>query len=347
MSRRRTAGNCCCLGECRAFTDDFNREDNTNLNVPGNYWTEVIGDSAIDSNQVKIPGPGLIATTAVNRGVDGRVYVTVPANSFVPQRQHRLIINYLDEDNYIFAEIETGVGTVENADIRLFNRVEGANNLLDSGVGLEYPLLQDAAFLLLCRTETGVYFQCPGFFGGNHLLFSCVPVDNLGRKGGLGNGGSNDIWFDTFGLKEGYQTDPLCPKCFCECVDETGDHCVPHELTLEIEATDLCVCQHGLTVPLTLDEELFPEFVWKGSATLPYFDCNSGQSGLHEFKLECSENWQLTTTATFSCQNVQTPVVVSCDPFYLEYDWELCYGYWGPPPPGGHDECHQRITIYE
>ncbi len=112
-------GGCCC-SSCEFFSDDFNRSDNDD---PGDY-TEVSGDWDIASNVLSTASSSgvLIADTPHPDG-EPNIKVSVTVNIATSGDTARIILDYVDSDNYWFAEVKAGTG----AYLRIYQRSGGSN----------------------------------------------------------------------------------------------------------------------------------------------------------------------------------------------------------------------------
>jgi len=263
MSRR-----CCCDRPCIIVEDDFNRVNNTDL---GPKWVEVSGDSEIVSNTLlQIPGPGLVRTVAshpVNH-VSGLVYGT--AKNLQNGKRYRLIINYVDSSNYVYAEIYCTSSEV--ATVGIYNMAGGSPTTLAEVTNVGY-LAGDEAYMLLCRSNDAVFLDTVLAT----VIWSCLN-DNGGRKAGLANGGSTALEWDDFQFTEHKITNADCPECYCDC----DGNCIPKTLTLTVLASGLCACNDGAYTTISYTTPI-ENCTWFGTLDLDDMWSCEGSIGTWEF----------------------------------------------------------------
>ena len=238
MSRRHCPG--CCL--CLILEDDFDRTDNTNL---GSDWAEVLGDSDIFSNTLRIPAGGLVVTTYEHSDTRMVVYAKFPTTPV--GSKPRIIVNYLDEDNYLFAELDI---QSPNTFLSVNSRIGGVETDLAPFPGGYSIGAYAGGEITVCFSGTSI----AATVAENAGQWACAP-DTGGKKAGLGNGGSGSIQADDFSWKEHFYTLQRadCPKCLCLC----EGYCISKTLTATFTATGGCFdLLDGFTISMTYDEEL-------------------------------------------------------------------------------------------
>jgi len=339
---------CCCEG-CIIFEDDFNRANTE----PVTGWTEVTGDSDIVAGELEVPDPGLIVADAANSLDTPRGQVTVDLPTVSAGEKYRVIINYDDEQNYLFGELETagaGVGT-----LRAWERIAGSDTLIDSiTTGWTSP-----DTMTVCRSETGL-------FVGNQasvVAWGCIDADNGGRQAGLSNDTGSPITYDNFRYLQSIFEEVNCPACDCQC----ENYCVPKTLTATLTALHACCdCMDGVEIELTYQPSELPDFIWEGTAEVckPSI-CAGGYPVLDDFDLrlscntgECTElQWQLCTPTgtewvgacspwgTDGCglfgNASKCPTSIECNPI------SMVFGDFTCSFTGVDDSCSFRITITE
>jgi len=359
MSRRRFGGSCCCGKACILLSDNFDRAPSTNL---GANWEEVSGsgDSSIVGGELSMPAGAMVVTTEGTGLPDPWMTSTAVIPNPQPGDIDRAIVNYVDTNNYLCAEVEFQAAGV--AVIRACSISAGAKSVLDENtVGY---VAGEANSIVACRTIEGLYAGC----NASMTTWACVG-DNGGRKAGLENASaSNTITLDTFvslrgeGLN-GLGADPdVVSRCFyCEC--ECEGHCLPDTLTLHIDSSGFCSCFDDWEITLTLDMTHQPEVCWSGSGVIGSWDGCSGSATAY-FVLICDEaqgafyllnniwpdvNGWTDRTATYSAwvgggnAGGKAPTSIICDPFELFYSGFI---QTGSPPPDD-PTCVFTITITE
>jgi len=323
---------CCCgVPGCVIFQDNFDRANSTNL---GSDWTEVVGDSEIAGNTVQIPDLGLIKCNTPHPIDTPTCVVFADIANDPPSGKYRVLVNYVDEDNYLFGQYDSA-GTLSVGEV-----AAGVETILDS-VACGGIVFGDV--LTVCRNKGGLY---AGVGIASVWAWHCV-ADNGGRYTGLASG-SGQIKFDDFYFEEHYVTDPDCKQCECHC----NEFCVPKTLYLTFSASDCCEDLDERTIELTFDAGAYPEFQWTGSDDLPVWDdCVNPGTDTYSFILYCTPDesqWRLG--GAFTCSPAgpdlpRMPDIVYCNPLYLEYHDFYCYG---SPPPDPPPECHiEKIIITE
>jgi hypothetical protein len=208
-----------CCPNCLIFTDNFNRE--TGL---GCQWDTRQGSWSIAQNRLEQSGSaGAIALA--HRRSTGLGFVVIADTPDVPDgSKYRLIANYVDDNNYHFAEYEF---TSTHLTMRLYKRING-----DNGVPLEERTWPadftggEQAFDLILSHKiflAGQKYSPYQIWRPNPTLL----VDGYGA--GLGNGEDEPIKYDNFSLSENGDIHEGCLKGGCRCDDIP----LPMELTAE------------------------------------------------------------------------------------------------------------------
>lgn len=212
-------GDCsCCPVECEIATDDFNRGDSTNL---GADWTERLGGSGweISSN---------VLTTAVANDVvthndghpddesDLRVWARVRG---AIGDQLRIIVCYVDNDTYLFGQLEIGSDCVY---LSIWKRASGSNTQLGDTqtICCDYPL--EWHWMVVCHQAE--YYPDDAWLSAqvetsdHRIGYVKEDVDSdVSEYGGLGTGtlaGTPVAEFDDFALWILQSPSwPQCPDC--------------------------------------------------------------------------------------------------------------------------------------
>ena len=122
---------CCCDPGCDIFTDLFTRADSPTVDG----WTVQHGTWEIDTNTLRTSSPSasIVSDTAHPDGI-GEGYVKASFNAHDNDKL-RLLIDWLDDSNYHFAQITVGT----NGCIELYRRAGGFNTLLTRNIiNLDY-----------------------------------------------------------------------------------------------------------------------------------------------------------------------------------------------------------------
>lgn len=198
---------CCCTPSCTFFTDNFNRSDDDD---PGAY-TEVSGDWDISSNKlVTSSSNGVLIADAEHPDGEPNIKVSVTVNIATSGDTARIILDYVDSNNYWFAEVKAGTG----AYLRIYQRASGSNT----------QKAQNTAAI-----STGSITLCAAITNSSIISASISGGGSTGSTGsfssnswGLGSGAiSGTLQFSTASAAV---TSPTCSACdmFCEdlCTDD-------------------------------------------------------------------------------------------------------------------------------
>lgn len=279
MGRRR-----CCCGGCWSWSDDFNRA------AIGSAWDEVAGTWATVSDggfppiyyltEAGTSGAVLIMASNASPAPMHHKVLLYLENDLPVGAKPRVIVNYVDSDNYFLAEWEkTGAGAGGTGIMRLYKRTGGVNDLL-----LESnPYAGDAGAITVCFTEETFAATASAVVLWDWV---CDPGRFAnGNKAGIGNGSNEAITFGNtntdvsrgFVITEHYSVaKPECPRCQCMCEAE----CIPQTLLFTIYIMDPahpCYSCNGQQGTLVYDVSID---AWTFSGTMCYetwdlaFECN-------------------------------------------------------------------------
>lgn len=132
MNKYSPGAGCVCCGpgdSCTLLNDTFDRANSTNL---GSDWTEGGGsiDLEISSNSViRVSGNPTYAISTVTHS-SGDIRVTMAVTAPTSGSKFRIIFDFVDASNYVFAEFTTGGGA--GGGVRLWKRVGGTETALTS-----------------------------------------------------------------------------------------------------------------------------------------------------------------------------------------------------------------------
>ena len=231
---------CCCKRRgCLIVGDDFNREPSTNL---GSNWVEVLEDSDIYDNTLRIPAGGIVRTARKHPANHWTGIYEVKLVDLQHDNKYRLLFNYKDADNYYYLEYHFFYDSGDKVTLSLGSVSGGGDSTLQSSTTSGGGVGGDAR-LVVCRDLDGVYF---GVDGAD--IVECTLGDNGGRYAGLESAGNGSARFDDFIWEEHYYTNHDCPPCLCSC----EGYCLPEELTMTIVAYEDC-CEPCNNPSCTLD----------------------------------------------------------------------------------------------
>lgn len=210
---------------CDIFNDQFNRADSTDM---GCGWVEQVGDWEIDSNEAEIASASAVMTSAVPhpRGGTGASKITVKLKGDTDGDQARVIVDYLNDDNYHFAQLE--FDTVSSLDtLTIYKRSGGVNTQLDAASSM--VSLNTNYEMTVCFD--GNYIEAN--VGSLALSVSSATTAHEGVFAGLGTGTAAGIVnaddFDWDRMRS--DDDPTCETCDSPelfdcplCEDDTPPH---------------------------------------------------------------------------------------------------------------------------
>ncbi len=345
----------CCCETCTIAEDTFNRADSA---TPGTAWQVVSGTWEIVSNALsETSGAGLVflKKTHPKNSPTGVVYVDLlgPANG----TKHRVLVNYVDDENYLYAEYYhatngadcyLAVGIVVAGDETELNRREG------------YSIGSASNRLVVCRSRDGLYAYLEGRYDAAR---ACGIEDNGGRRVALAGG---SIGFDNFDWEQHHTTNPDCPMCMCEC----EGYCLPSELLLTVVPVT-CDCEtmtgheatgnghltvenwdfwlFEITLPNGADPICAPEeFTWQFGLQCPSGDPQWQIGGwilqnLDGYfpQLTGFEGWEPGGPFPYAY-----PYFQSCSPLLLKFGpFRLYYEQVDPPDPEANKECFYEIHV--
>lgn len=212
---------CCC--DCTYFSDTFTRANGASLGVA--EWTET--DWTIASNKAATLTSNAYAIATKSSG-DGYGVVQVVFSGATLGDEIKLIIAYLDDNNYVFALFKLSTSAGGCGSIKLYKRVAGVETQL--GITRRVRSFENNTnhTLILCRsgntvtgsvasttTVSALYDQLTETFTGEKAGF---------RTGSIGAGVTVDNYsFSRFGTS----VTSLCPTCSaalsCTIFEDTFD----------------------------------------------------------------------------------------------------------------------------
>ncbi|KKL96274.1 hypothetical protein LCGC14_1846090, partial [marine sediment metagenome] len=184
-------GNPCCCGDCSIFSDDFPDDPGTTLNSD---WSEESGDwEYVGYDFLQENGTVDACVLAVATTRKSKQTVSCRLKDLQTGDKPRVICNAVDVQNYHFAEMEQNAS---DTTVRLYKRTGGSNSLLFEKVVDQIDLDSDVT---LCINEKSFAWYADPVPGADAFIYFCNPsLFPNGKRGGLGNGGTSTIQFDTF-----------------------------------------------------------------------------------------------------------------------------------------------------
>ncbi len=214
---------CCCVTECIFHSDDFVRDDNG----PGGDYTVKSGDWHIDDNDL------------VERGTSGSILLLdiLPFSQEVvirtelvsgAGRKFRVIVNYQDSANYLFADFKDNT---TDWIVTVGSRVATSETILDTSGGI---IGSESTQVEVCFSGTTLSASSDGEHWAKHCQTQLGP----GKTVGLGNQSNVEIAFDDFAVENHYVVNPDCSSCVCHCERQCIDD--DDEVLATFEADGTC-----------------------------------------------------------------------------------------------------------
>jgi hypothetical protein len=339
---------CCKPNECVYFTDSFNRADSDDI---GSDWEEVSGNFRIASNRLEADTGSLALARCTKRHPQSDESMCAHMDIVTADGVYRLIVNYLDEDNYCYVRFDFDALRIE-----IWQRIDGVEGIL---AGLEALTLTDdppvECTLQFTRTKLIAFagntdlevWVCADYIAGGY--WGGIAVEDVAGVTGL---------VDNFQLHQhdrtwskGHATD--CCFGACSCIagfDERGFpiwKCIERTLTLSFSVTGDFVgsALDGAEFDLVNTAlHILSDMIWSGSDTI----CSEDFS----YELTCKGTgergqdlslWELLDTGVDNyCSHglltPQTPDNYVCDPFYLSFG-PFTVVNADPPLPGSYCQC--------
>lgn len=200
---------CCCSATCLLAEDNFDRADSATI---GGILSEVAGTWDIESNRLKATAASGVVVTAA---LSATQLVSVTVRGSANGQQARILLDYVDTNNYYFAQVQFG----PSPHLRIYRRSGGSDTQLatttvTAAINTDYTFTfcNGSNTTRLCASFNGVSLDAAGFSP------TTLPV-------GLGTGtlSSGNVQFDNLTIT---RTNGVCDPCECQCVieDEPFDY---------------------------------------------------------------------------------------------------------------------------
>jgi hypothetical protein len=178
---KKNSPGCTCCGDCTILEDDFDRADSTNL---GADWEERVGDWSISGNAaVCASANSLMITTASNPDALPEGYVAVVVSCNTASDLARVIIGYVDDNNYYFAQARF---TATDSFLRVGRNNAGVISYLAAEETLSSGSINDDALLRICYANGVITAQL--YDAADPLLASSVAFTTSATLTGLKTG---------------------------------------------------------------------------------------------------------------------------------------------------------------
>ena len=226
--KRHNPGCPCCDDEtvsCLICEDDFNRVDSTDLGVK---WTEVDGDAEIASSKLRLDNEAdaLVICNGEHPNVSPtNWFIEVDVVGDTVLDRARVILDYVDDDNYLYFEWRFGDVTTD-ARLALNDVTGGVTTLIEAKTitDNDHGNINETRQLQVCLEYgyfTGILHEPDDYT--SYIVQSAGVTTHGGRKSGLGSGTCDGVIdFDdyTAGITRTTQAD--CRYCGVSC---QGSYC--------------------------------------------------------------------------------------------------------------------------
>lgn len=200
-----------CCGDCTICADTWaGVADGTDVSTGTNCgWTETAGSWSVVGETVTVASADavLLSNTPQPDGT-AEQSITVSLKSSTDGDLIRVLVAYVDADNYHFAEVKVGASGY----LRLYRRLAGTNTLLQA---FDTPLFVAGTFqaIVVCLTDqqTRITAYIEGLRSTTQIT-AALLVRNDAAQFGLATGGTvtGTISFDGFTARS---TKDTCPDC--------------------------------------------------------------------------------------------------------------------------------------
>lgn len=269
-----------CCADCDILSDDFNRANGG----PGCLWEPRHGNWSVNNQLLHENGTPGALIVARRQPPDLGFLIGAETPQVASGAAYRLIANYVDDDNYQFAEYAF---TATELTMRLHRRTNGSDG---------DPLVSRTwnASMVGNEQSFGLYLSPKLFWATQKYPPYQVWVTNpslftAGYGSGLGNGAAIALDYDNFLLRQNGDVLSGCTKVACRC----DDFPLPMDLTARCTlAGGLAACE-AIDVPLRAHITGSPNFSggeWYGSAETDCSDCNIYQDPITlyvTFRCDC------------------------------------------------------------
>lgn len=216
MAKKNNPGCNCCTPTCAIFSDNFDRSNTSSM---GSSWDERAGDWSISSNAAVCSiADGLMVTTQTQPDAEPSGYVSAIINCNTSNDVARLVIGYVDDNNFYFCQVRF---TNTESYIQLGRKNAGTVSLY----GFEATLFEGArnvdTLVRLCYADGVLTAQ---IFDGSIESAVYASVDQsvtiTGTKVGIATGTrAGVIAFRSFDWQHRLSVSrPDCPSCAPACI---------------------------------------------------------------------------------------------------------------------------------
>lgn len=301
----------CCL-DCLIFSDNFQRAE------LGCQWETVQGSWSILNQRLRESGNAGALAVPYRAAGERSFFVLGHTPELVNGAVYRVIGNYVDSDNYYFAEFAFSTTEVQ---VRTYRRAVGNDDLLKSDSWNVNWLGWSGQFLMcLSHKSFLAEFEPDASHDDRYAVCQGAPsLHSCGYRAGLGNGGSVPVEYDSFIFQETGYTKEGCPTCYCKCP------CDPVLKTLKLrfispDCPELDGCtfdmnRHGFDDYWELNAGVTNCTYIQGTLTATLVcDTDAEGDGCQEYRLSFFWEESCCPTTQF---HWASPSQCACQPFYF------------------------------
>lgn len=303
----------CCL-DCLIFSDNFQRAE------LGCQWETVQGSWSILNQRLRESGNAGALAVPYRAAGEQSFYVLGHTPELVNGAVYRVIGNYVDSDNYYFAEFAFSTTEIQ---VRTYRRAAGNDDLLKSDSWNVNWLGWSGQFLICLSHQSFLAeFNPDASHDERYAVCQGAPsLYTLGYRAGLGNGGSVPVEYDSFIFQETGYTKEGCPTCYCKCP------CDPILKTLKMTLSSPdCPAIDGCTWDLVrqgfesvwICDDTNPTCVGLTGVLRASLACDSEAEGEGCEKYRLWFSW-VTSDCPVTAGDCERPSQCTCSPFYLRY----------------------------
>ncbi len=267
---------CECCDECTLFIDDYSTDRlATDYDTRSGSWN-------VTGGEVQTASGSALLIADVAYGSETACYAIAVIQCINVADNGRVVILYVDDNNYWFAEVKPGAS---NGTLKLYERAGGTDTQRGSTVTMTGLTAGTSVAVRICYAAGEVAAQASvgaGLYGSTHFTSSETVA---GTKTGIGTGSvTTRVDFTSFlASRHGYDTED-CPAC----------------------GTDCSVCAEG-SMP-DLDVAITFTGLVKNSNWL---HCTVGCDSINGI------TYILPVANKAGCQNTTTFEVTGCDPVFI------------------------------
>lgn len=210
----------CCTLACTILTDNFGTDTIANYDQRSGTWT--VGSGTLSTASAS----GLIISNTTLRDDIGQVVVSIAG---IGTGEIAGVVGaYIDDDNYLLAELECVNSGTSEWEIRIIERVAAANTTI---IERTQVFLNALSFhgIKLCWNGTHASITLDASPGANAMWQSTL----VGNKAGMAvTNNTGTMNFDGFNLLDSFDNISTCAECDTHCASA----CIGHTSTMQVQA---------------------------------------------------------------------------------------------------------------